>query len=270
MVPSGAWLPAESYLTISGSIMGNLDAQALWRRQILLGLPTTREVALVVHDIDQDRQGFVRRYDKPSFQLSPTFMQFQVPLMMADPYKYGVVPVGGFMGVFTGQTWYRTYNSVGGGGGSGYSDTYSDTYGGGSGTTWKRTYAQAGGTGPWRRYYVQAEAAGPYPDTLSVESLGTVESRRVTIQVTGPLTAGSWWLYNLATGGKQWAQLSLGPTQMLTLNSQDRTATVDGLDASHLVFGDWLTLAPGTNTYRLAAATRTDAYASVSALDAFE
>jgi hypothetical protein len=250
VVASGPWLPAEAYYGLTGYMEAPPpDLEAL-RDALLTALPSNRDVPITVlgNGLALDKQAFVRRYDKPEILLGAR-VDFTVPLVAADPYKYGTVLVGGNMGVWTGQRWYRTY--------------------GHPATPWTRVYLNDG-TGRWVRTYVQAADVGAYPSSVTVNSASTVTSRRVVARITGPLTAGQWWIVNEATGRRMWVNITLSGTQQLVVDTVNLTAVVGGSDVSHLVYGDWLTLEPGPNLYRLISGSQSSAWASIEALEAFE
>lgn len=249
-VASGDWEPSEHYYTLTGRIdTGDRAALATLRGLLLAGLPAGQEAALECrgNGLDTDLKVFVRRYDKAQFTPSSR-LDFSIPLVAPDPYKYALTPLTGSTGVHTGEQWNRTYAL--------------------SGSTWVRTYALV--DGKWVRTYTQATPSGPYPASLTLTSPGSVSSRRVTVTVAGPLTAGDWHLLNETTGKRMWVEVGVLAGQTLVLDSHKRTARLAGDDVTHRMFGDWLALDPGQNRYRLVSGTRSAAYASVEALPAYE
>ncbi len=250
VVASGPWLPAETYYALTGYIEAPpTDLEAL-RDALLAAFPSNQDVPLTVlgNGYALDKQTWVRRYDKPDITISSR-LDFTLPLVASDPYRYGLITVGGNMGVWTGQVWYRLYGKPG--------------------VPWTQTYVNDG-TGRYVRSYAQAGDMGVYPSSVTVNSASTVTSRRVVTRITGPLTAGQWWVVNEASGERMRVNVSLSATQQLVVDSLNMTAILGGADVSHLVFGDWLTLEPGPNLYRLIAGTQSAAFASIEALEAFE
>lgn len=247
-VASGAWQPRERLLTVSGVVTVPADQQPPIRRSLLAAFPADRDTELVGYGNgdEPDLRMFVRRYDRPTFHRLPTCMEFTFPLVAPDPYKYTLTPLVGQMGVFAGQTWYRVYTDTG--------------------TKWVRSYALSGSR--WMRVYQQLVVSSAYPESLSLDSGGDVASQRVEFVVTGPLTSGEWWLYHETTGRRMWGAFGLTSQQSVVIDCRTKTATLNGSDVSHLIYGDWLTLEPGRNTYQLVGGTASGAYASVTALEA--
>ncbi len=101
-------------------------------------------------------------------------------------------------------------------------------------------------------------------------SPGDVVSRRLTIEVTGPLDQGDWFLLNEDTGDRLWADVALTASQTITFDCYQQHATLNGSDIDADVFGDYLTLEPGTNTYRLVTGTDSAGFATVSAQPAYQ
>lgn len=277
-IPSGPWLPVEQYLSLVGNIKVDASDLEFYRDQLLTSFPTNRDVPLRVITGDGGRQLWVRRYDKLTARISSR-LDFSVPLVACDPYRYGLTPLGGALGVFIGETWYRRYGNTtvddGGTYSDGYGEVYSDTYGGGFGG------GGGGGSSTFplsvrkytngKRTYQQAEPAGAFPDYLNLHSYGTATSRRVIVTLRGPLQAGKWWLYSEAdTSRRIWGAVGLSADQTLTLDSRKMLATLQGGDVTDYIYGDWPVLAPGDNTFRLATSEPSDGYAVISAYEAFE
>jgi hypothetical protein len=249
-VAVGDWESAEDYLTVEGLIFAAPESLTEFHRALLAAFSGDRESSLVIvgNGVDVDKQVFARLYDRRTINQLDDRLAFSLPLVAPDPLKYALEPVGGDMGVFTGQTWFRTYTET-------------------SPARWTRTYTLSGGR--WVRTYQQAVPSGPYPLSLALFSDGDAASSRVEVTVNGPVTAGDWWLINETTGERLWAELSVAAGQQLVFDMATRTARLNGAPVDHLVFGDWLTLAAGQNLFRLVSGTQSDAFASVSALPAY-
>lgn len=247
---SGDWLQTEGYLTVSGIMQVGPEAQQIFRSLLLAGLPATSDVPLIVTGgtWDVDKQAFVRRYDKPTIVRRRNYMRFTVPLIMTDPLKYALTHTSGTMGVWVGETWFGTYTDQGGG-------------------VWTRPYGYDGTK--WVRAFRQFFELMAWPDSFSYVSEGDASSQRVTISVQGPLTAGDWWLINETTGHRLWANTDVASDGELVFDCFNKTATLNGTSVDHLVYGDWLTLEPGGNTYRLLASAQGGASATVTALPAY-
>lgn len=251
-VAAGAWLPQEQPLTVSGVVFTDWASQASVRAGLLAALPTGVEAPFIVQESADEPAlvAYVRRYDRADFIRRPDRIQFVLPLIMADPYKYGAIEVSGTVGVFTAEDWYDTYFLVSG---SIYAETYS-----GSGAAWYLPFTQA-------------VSSSIYPLSLTLASDGTVSSRRLTATITGPLTAGDWWLEQENTGARQWVNVNIAAGQQLVIDEFAHTADLAGSDVTHALYGDWLTLEPGDNTYRLTSGTdNPTAYAILSGLAAYE
>lgn len=248
----GDWEPAEQYYTLSGRISAAPESFAFLRRSLLAALPANREVSLVClgNDRDGDLQVFVRLYDKPTMPPGESVLRFTFPLVAPDPFKYALEPLAGPMGVFAGVNWFRTYDVA--------TDPPSRTYSLDTGQ-WVRTYSQQGDT-------------GPYPTSLGLNSPGDATSRRITVDVVGPQADG-WWVQrqdaNGAIAERLWVDLALTAGQTVTFDCAQRTARLNGVDVSHLTFGDFLTLPPGGSTFRLVSADDQGGYANLSALPAY-
>jgi hypothetical protein len=251
MVPSGGvgavavgpWLPKERYLTVAGHVLG-MDPFEV-RRLLLAEFGTDASVTVTYPDGSTERI-FVRPFD--SFSLVPKGQQlrFALPLVALDPWKYAADPLSGDVGVFTGQRWHRELTE---------------------GTEWY--WPLTSGT-EWHATFEQDVPDGPYPPSVTLTSGGDATSQRLVATVTGPLTAGDWWLMNETTGERLWVEVSIVADQELVLDMRARTARLNGATVDHLVYGDWLSLVPGANTYRLVSGTASDAHASFSALPAYQ
>lgn len=249
-VEFGNWAPAEEYFTLRGFVRCPPEQhEAVWR-QVLAGLPADRTVPLVRlgNGWGPDLQVFVRRYDRPTRDSTRYQINFTVPLVAPDPWKYGLRPLAGSMGVFTGETWYRSYALAA--------------------TRWGRTYALTNGR--WSRGYRQAESGSQYPEAAVLASAGDARSDRVLATVIGPLSRGDWWLVNESTGDRLWADLTVSSGQDLVIDCHARTASLSGSDATHLIYGDYLTVVPGQNLFRLVGGSQSSAFATVSALEAYQ
>jgi hypothetical protein len=248
-VLTGSAQPSEQLLTLSGVILcaDRAELHAM-RRLLLAALPFGQLVPLGIIDdaAGIDLQLFVALYDQETIEFRGPYLYFTFPLVAPDPFRYATGPLAGDVGVFTGQQWYRSYADDGSG-------------------TWISIY-DAG----VNRSYAQSEPSGPYPQSLSLVSDGDGPSARVTVTVSGPLAAGDWWLLNETTGKRLWADLSILEDQQLTFDMAAHTAFLNGADVAHLVYGDWLSLEPGTNTYRLVAGTQSSAFAHIEALEAYQ
>jgi hypothetical protein len=242
-VPTGPWLPKERYLTVAGHTLG-VDPFAMRRLLLAAFSPDADTPVTVTYPDGATERLWVRPFDR--FELVPkgNQLRFTLPLVAMDPWKYTAQPLTGEVGVFTGQTWYREYDPV----------------------TFTRSYALTGGR--WNRSYQQAEATGPYPPSLTLTSGGDRASSRMTANVTGPLAAGDWWLLEESSGRRLWADVAIAEGQSLVFDMAARTARLNGAAVDHLVFGDWLTLAPGQNVFRLVSGTQSDAHASLEASEA--
>jgi hypothetical protein len=242
-VATGRWREREKYLTLAGHTIGHdvLDM----RRRIIAAFPEGVDVPVVVTLGGVSEQMFVRSYDAFDIKLKGNQVRFVLPLVALDPLKYSATPLSGLMGAFAGGSLYLAYTADGSGG---YYSTYPEP-------------------GPSQTYRDE-EPTGAYPDLLTLVSTGDVTSRRLVIKVTGPLTAGDWWLVNEATDEALSVEQSLAAGQTLTLDSHEETADIGGSPVESLVAGDWLSLAPGSNTFRLMVGTRNDeAYAEVTAFE---
>jgi hypothetical protein len=238
----------DRYYTLTGGITVPLsdtpaDMETL-RSRLVTAFSIDEERPLdVLTDIT--RRAWVMLYDTPDVDWRDNHLTFTLPLLATDPLKYSATPLSGLMGAFAGGSLYLAYTADGSGG---YYSTYPEP-------------------GPSQTYRDE-EPTEAYPDLLTLVSTGDVTSRRVVVKVTGPLTAGDWWLVNEATDEALSVEQSLAAGQTLTLDSHEETADIGGSPVESLVAGDWLSLAPGSNTFRLMVGTRNDeAYAEVTAFE---
>lgn len=248
-VASGPWQAKERAGVLAGRILADREQQETMRRLLLAAIPVGNvEVPIVClgNGLATDLQMFVRRSGKPDISIRYA-VQFSFPLMALDPLKYGLTPLAGTMGVWTGEDWYLPMVEAPAG-------------------VWSVQMTPS----PWGLALIQDVPVGPYPVSLSLESDGDVSSQRITASITGPLAAGDWYMWSETTGRQLWAEVSVSADQTLVLDSFTKTATLSGTDVSYLTYGDWLTLEPGPNTYRLAAGENSDAFCQLSALPAYE
>lgn len=248
-VASGPWLPVQAAYTVSGTVFADPGSQATVRRLIWQAFPPGQDGRIVVYGVDEpDLQAFVRLSERAEFHRSGRYMLFSLPLIAGDPYKYALTPLTGTMGVWTGEDWYLSLTEAPAG-------------------VWSVQMVNAGG---WSVSLVQDVPDGPYPISLSLDSDGDTSSQRVTASITGPLDAGDWFLWSETTGAQLWADVGITADQTLILDSFSKTATLSGQDVTYLTYGDWLTLEPGSNSFRLVAGTDSDAFCALTALEAYE
>lgn len=198
---------------------------------------------------------FARRYDVAEIEMTGHIVTFSLPLVAADPWKYGAQTLTGSVGAYTGDSWYRTYQPSTDGSGAPVSP-------------WYRRYVFEAGV--WVRRYVQDQPMSARPESVTFTSDGTVVSDRVTVEVSGPLEAGDWYLVNESTGEQMSADVGLIEGQSLLFDCHTKTLTLNGTPVPELFLGDWLTLAPGTSVFRLRTGRASDGYATFTALPAFE
>lgn len=247
-VAVGDWLPSEALYVLGGIIDTGRESLADMRRLLLAALPFDREATVTVlgNGYDVDLCIYVRRYDRASIRIG-SVLEFTVPLVAPDPFKYALQELSGVVGVFTGELWYRQHTGT---------DANPTTF-----------YNPQGGR--WVRFYQREAGASAYPDSMQLQHRGDARSSRVRADVAGPLEAGDWWLLNESTGRRLWAELNISSGQLLTLDMHTKTATLNGTDVGHLVYGDWLTLEPGVNTFRLVSGNPSSAYATITAREAY-
>lgn len=251
-VAIGPWDDSEAYYTLSGRI-GNVPQSDLltYRKQLLDALPATADSPIIVADYDGvPRAVYVRLYDKPDITFRGNEMRFSFPLVGLDPLKYGITGLTGTMGVFTGDEWYQTFTYD-------TAPTPDDAY---------QTFLLDTAPTPDDAYFLfqQVVASGPFPPAVVLVNAGDAVSRRIVFEVTGPLSQGDWKLINETTGDEMWVDVDLIPGQSVILDCYTQTATMDGASVDNLVFGDWLTFQPGSNTYRLVAGEQSEGFADIT------
>lgn len=251
----GSWEPGEAYYTLQGSVESATPAESATVRSLLLqGLPADHEVSVEAlgGSWDIDKQVFVRRYDDVTVEWAGQFLNFTVPLVAPDPYKYALTPLTANAGAFVPADWFRVYDVTTAPGNA------------------FRTYAPDGDV-YYRTYLEDESATSALPKVADLAANPySVESRRMTITVTGPLNAGEWFVSDDVTGERLWAEVTLRRGQSIVFDCRTRTATIDGVLVNHLVFGDYLTLSPGANSLRLIVGAASEGYMNVEALEAYE
>lgn len=260
-VPTGPWDHAEAYYTLRGllhSPTSDRGALLAFRRALIAALPSARETPLtVLDDQDVNLTAFVRLYDKPEITLDTPNLQFSLPLVATDPLRYGTASLAGDFGVFTGSEWFRTF----------VLDTAPTPDRG----YWIYDLDTVPAPDVATRIYTQAQSLSPFPPAAVVVSPGDAVSRRVMIAVTGPLTQGDWVITNETSDNEIYADLGLTGAQTLVFDSFSQTTTLNGTDVSNTVYGDYLTLQPGSNTFRLVSGSDSAGYATIQqALPAYQ
>lgn len=265
--PTGPWDHAEAYYTLRGVYHSDLGRGPLMslRRALIAAVPANQEIQMqVLDDQDINLSAFVRLYDKPEIDVNGPNLVFSLPLVAPDPLRYGASLVGGAVsgdfGVFTGSQWFQTFNL----------NTVPNP------DRWWAPFTLDTAPTPDRGYsvFTQAQALSPYPPALvlvapSIAAGGAV-SRRLQIAVTGPLTQGDWSITNEATDSEIYVDLGLLSSQTVVFDSFTQTATLNGTDISNAVYGDYLSIQPGSNTFRLVAGQQSNGFATiVQALPAY-
>lgn len=243
------WLPGESYYVLNGSIEAEPALHGELRRMLMAAVTPDAETAIqVTEPSGTGLQVFVRVYDRRSIEPLGRVLTFSLPLVAPDPYKYGLTPLVAECGAFAPTDWYRVYHDDGAG-------------------DWYRTY-DGEGADHYRNYEEDAGAVSALPTAAVLTSAGDADSRRLTVTVTGPLSAGDWWLED-AHGTRLWAEVGLRDGQSVVFDSRTRTATLAGANIDHLVQGNYLLLEQGVNTYRLQVGTPTGGYATFEGWEAY-
>lgn len=120
------------------------------------------------------------------------------------------------------------------------------------------------------RTYQQAVVSGAYPEAVSMVNAGNEVSRRVTITLVGPLGSGDYVIDNETTGETMLPLVTLDAGRVMVIDCYNKSATVDGVDVTSSIKGDWITLAAGANSIRLlGGVANPDAYMTVDALSAW-
>jgi hypothetical protein len=245
-VAVGPWDFAEAYYTLSGVIRSNDRATLMgYRRALLAALPANEDSPIVVYgnDEDVDLQVEVRRYDAPTIDVVANNLTFTFPLVATDPFKYAADLLSGSMATFAGFHWFKTLDP----------------------TDFTLLLDPADAA-----LYFETDVAEGVDQAATLTSTGDIASRQLTFNVTGPLTAGEWFLLHETTGRRLWLDLSLDAGQTLFLDCYEQHAWLGASNVDEHVFGDYLTLEPGTNVYRLVTSTDTAGSAVVEARPAYQ
>lgn len=248
-VAVGPWDDSEAYYTLTGLIRSTDRATLMsLRRELLAALPATEDVALDVlgNDEDVNLTAFVRRYDKPEITVEGSLLHFTFPLVATDPSRYGPTLASSLtMGVFTGSQWFTTFEL----------DATPDPD--------LHYLAPDVVAGEGAVLFQQVEEMPDFPSSVTLTSEGDTTSRRLTIAVTGPVTQGDWQLINETTGDELYADLSLVAGQTVVFDCYRQRATLNDAPIDGLVFGDFLSLEPGGNTFRLTSGTTSAGFATI-------
>lgn len=251
-VPIGPWDFAEAYYTLSG-VIRSTDRAALmaYRRDLLTALPADADSTIVVlgNDEDVDLQIDVRRYDAPDIRIVANNLMFTFPLVGFDPFKYAATALSGSMTAFTGFNWFMTFTE----------DTVPDP----------DEHYLAFDTVDYAMTF-QTDVAEGANQAAALVSPGDALSRRLTVTVNGPLDAGDWFLVQDNTDRRLWVNLTLTANQTVTFDCYRQRADLNGNGIDTLVFGDYLTLEPGENTYRLITGSDSAGSATVEGYPAYQ
>jgi hypothetical protein len=120
------------------------------------------------------------------------------------------------------------------------------------------------------RIYQQAIVGGAFPEAVSMVNAGNEVSKRVTITLVGPLTSGDYVINNETTDETMLPLVTLDAGRIMVIDCYNKSATVDGVDVTTSIKGEWITLAPGTNSIRLlGGVANPTAFMTVDALSAW-
>lgn len=98
--------------------------------------------------------------------------------------------------------------------------------------------------------YTKTPDVNPIPDTILIENAGDVYAYP-TMEVQGPLPAGTWHVQNDTTGEILSFDSTINDNQVLVIDNLHQTASIDGVPVDYYIRGSWLRLAPGINQIRL-------------------
>lgn len=246
----GPWDFNEAYYVLRGLYRADDQSTLLaFRAQLLAALPANADVPITVLSDYRDQVAYVRLYDKPEIDVKGTILTWTMPLVATDPWKYSAEALTGQFGVFTGSNWYMAFsvNTV----------PNPDRY--------YAPFVLDTAPSPDRAYmtFIQQQSTSAYPPAAVLTSDGDITSRRLKFEVTGPLVQGDWKIVHEQSGNELWVDIGLTSGQSIILDCYAQSATLAGASVDNLVFGDWPTLLPGANTYRLVAGNPADGFANV-------
>ena len=242
-VAVGPWNFAEAYYTLSG-LIHSTDRPTLmgYRRALLAAFPANAESTVTVlgNSEDVDLIIDVRRYDIPDIRVEANNLLFTVPLVAVDPFKYAASLLSGSMTAFNGTVWFQLFTI----------DTVPN---------------------PDQFFHaLTQDTVAAALQAAVLNSPGDVTSRRLTIDVSGPLLAGDWFLLHENTGRHLFTDLALASGSVIEFDCYRQRAYLDGQPIDQHVFGDYLTLEPGVNTYRLITGSVSTGTASVQGRPAYQ
>lgn len=248
----GPWDFSEAYYTLSGMIRSSDRATLMaYRRALLAAFPANTESTVVVlgNGEDVDLLVDVRRYDAPTIDVSANNLTFTMPLVAVDPFKYGADLLSADMAAFNSSIWFQLFTI--------------DT------APTPDEFYLAFDTSDDTLEMTQDTSAAAL-QAAALFSPGDETSRRVDITVTGPLAAGDWLVLHETTGRHLYADLALTADQSIEFDCYRQRAYLNGDPIDQHVFGDYLTLEPGSNTYRLVTGTTSAGSATVEARPAYQ
>lgn len=169
--------------------------------------------------------------------------RFLMQVVAPWPYKESPYPKIAEGGAFSGTTYYRVY------------------------TNYKRTYGDS-----QSRFYLTDEPAPGVvvrPDNISIDNMGTAVGYP-RIEIYGPLFPGTWEIVNENTNERQTFDIQLAEGTMLSVDNKNQTAQVGGESVEYFLRGSWLSLARGSNSFRLITTQpNTSAYFRVLGYDTY-
>lgn len=222
-------------LTIGGAVYASSAAVAETLRDLLLSTVMPRNKNLEVTR-QQSSLKFLTARRAGVFETDwpmDSGFRWQTTLMADDPFKYSSTTVSGSAGVS---------------GNASYGYTFPHTF--------PLTYTLLG--------------SGDV-SALGIVNAGTVSSRKFTVSITGPLTAGGWRLRNDTNGGELGFDVGLlSSTDVLLIDFMGETVLLNGYPIAYTLSGDFWGLDPGSNTIRLYADYNATTQFTVVARSAWE
>lgn len=229
------WFPArQRFITLGGYAYASTEAQAEALADVLaLTFPRNRMVAIARFEASP-RYARIRRSSsiETDWSAVQTGFRWQVTLIAPDPLLYGLDALNGSAGV-AGES-------------------------------------SGGFTFPLTFPFVFTTGATTGETAVNLVNRGTAYSPSVRASIVGPLPQGSWKLRNDTTDQELSYDLGIGAGEELYIDMPNKTAYLNGFPVTVPPDGEFLTLAPGSNSIRLYGEFDPDAAVNIDAESAWE
>lgn len=210
------YFPAEAKPMIAGGYVTASTreiAHQLWDIIVRDAFPRNKALTLVRHE-PVPKQMTVRVSGKRTISwVGPLTFRWGVPLTAEDPFKYALAPDVDNAGVAGQSMGGRRYPRR-------YPLHYNTTF---SGTA----------------------------NSVTINNVGTGDSQKFVVSISGPLNRGGWRLANDTTGEFIRFDVALSSTDILEIDFERGLGLLNQYPVTASLTGDFFALVPGPNTLRL-------------------